>query len=75
MNGLTLRRSKWVMPLMWNKWPEIGKGKCVAHKALQWVKNQDFCMGLQLPSSVSNMNRGRELGKLELMNKCHFRAP
>jgi len=48
---------------MKNKWPIIGEGN---HEDQVWwhlTRNHYFCMGLQLPSSVSKAKRGKFFGK------------
>jgi len=63
-----------VVPPIWKEWPEMGDGNHEAHKELHHIRNQIFCIGDQLPFSVSKANSGTVLGKRELEDRCHFSA-
>ena len=74
MNGLMLRRNRCVVPLIQKEWPNTGDRNWEVHRELHQVKNHVFCIGDQLPSRVLKANSGVASGRVELVDRCDFRA-
>jgi len=59
---------------MLKDWPIMGEGRHNAQISWHLVRDHPFCIGLQLPSKVSKVKRGKFFSNHALMRKWSFSA-